>query len=319
MSLKIVMMGTGDFAVPSFAALYDTPYQVIGLYTQPERTGQGHHRQTISRIKQVALDHGTPVFQPEKVNAPEALNELRSLNSDVFLVAAYGQILSPELLTIPRLGAINVHASLLPKYRGAAPVNYAILKGETETGVSIIQILPQLDAGPVLGVVRTQIGDRETAGELEDRLAELAAPLTVEVLNQVASGRTQSVPQDSALTTRAPKMKKEQGAIDWSKPAREIDWLVRGMQPWPKAFTFAHAAGKPPLRLVVLEVVPAPNSPSSAAPGAVLESGKQGLIVQSGEGTLEIVRLQPEGKRAMSAAEFLCGYPLQQGDQFGPA
>lgn len=318
MPLKIVMMGTGDFAVPTFAALYGTPHQVIGLYTQPERTGQGHHRHAVSRIKQVALDHGTPVFQPEKVNVPDVLNELRSLGADVFLVAAYGQILSPDLLAIPKMGAINVHASLLPKYRGAAPVNYAILKGETETGVSIIQILPQLDAGPVLGVVRTPIGSRETAGELEDRLAILAAPLTVGVLNQVAAGATQPIPQDPALTTRAPKMKKDQGAIDWSKPAREIDWLVRGLQPWPKAFSFAHVTGKPPLRMLVLEVVPSATS-SVAAPGTVLESGKHGLTVQTGEGTLEIVRIQPEGKRAMSTAEFLCGYPLQLNDRFGPA
>lgn len=318
MPLRLVMLGTGDFAVPAFSALYDTPHEVLALYTQPERTGQGHHRQADSRIKQVALAHGTPVLQPSSVNTPEALDELRKFNADVFVVAAYGQILSQALLDIPRLMPINVHASLLPKYRGAAPVAYAIWKGEMETGVCIIQVVPALDAGDVLGTVKTPIGSRETAGELEDRLAELAAPLTVRVLNEMESGAVHRIPQDAALMTRAPKLRKEQGAIDWAKPTREIDCLVRAMQPWPKAFTFAHIAGKPPLRLLVLEVR-SHAAGVTADPGTILQADKTGLLVQSDDGVLEIVRLQPDGKKAMSAADFLRGHALSPGDRFGPA
>lgn len=310
------MLGTGDFAVPTFSALYDTPHEVVALYTQPERLGQGHHRQADSRIKQVALTRGTPVFQPQNVNTTEALDELRQFNADVFVVAAYGQILSQALLDIPRLMSINVHASLLPKYRGAAPVAYAIWKGEAESGVCIIEVVPALDAGDVLGTVKTPIGSRETAGELEDRLAELAAPLTVRVLDDIESGKVRRIPQDAALMTRAPKLRKEQGAIDWAKPTREIDWLVRAMQPWPKAFTYAHLDGKPPVRLLVLEVRTVENGVTSA-PGTVLQADKSGLLVQTDDGVVEIVRLQPEGKKPMPAADFLRGHPLRPGDRIG--
>src|SRR5579872_6100428 len=176
-ALKLVMMGTGEFALPTFEALYGTPHQIVALVTQPDRTGRGHHQSRENPMKQLALARQTPVYQPEKVNAPEALDSLRAFKADLFVVAAYGQILSPELLSIPRLGAINVHASLLPKYRGAAPVAYAILNGDAETGVSIIQVLPQLDAGAIFAVARTPIGATETSGQLEDRLARLAVEL----------------------------------------------------------------------------------------------------------------------------------------------
>src|SRR5215472_14816572 len=175
--LKLVMMGTGEFAVPTFESLYGTPHDVVGLFTQPDRTGSGHHKGLAQPMKELAVSRHTPVFQPANVNVPEALADLRALEPDLLVVAAYGQILSPELLGIPRLGSINVHASLLPKFRGASPVAYAILNGEIETGVSIIQILPRLDAGPILAVARTPIGAHETAGALEERLSRLAVDL----------------------------------------------------------------------------------------------------------------------------------------------
>src|SRR5258708_12307808 len=170
-SLRLVMMGTGDFALPTFQSLYDTPHQVVGLLTQPDRTGRGHHRNLQNPMKELALAHETPVFQPEKINTTESLADLRGLEADLFVVAAYGQILSPELLSIPRLGSINVHASLLPKYRGAAPVAFAVLNGDAETGVSIIQVLPALDAGPIFAFARTPIGPEQTSGPLQDPLA----------------------------------------------------------------------------------------------------------------------------------------------------
>jgi methionyl-tRNA formyltransferase len=318
--MNLVMMGTGDFAVPTFAALYDTPHRVAGLFTQPDRTGSGHHRSLQNPMKQLALEHATPVFQPEKVNLAAALADLRSLQPDLLVVAAYGQILPPELLGIPRLGTINVHASLLPKYRGAAPVAYAILNGDAETGVSIIQVLPQLDAGPILAVARTPIAPQETAGELEDRLARLAVDLLPGVIEQFASGSLHPLPQDDALVTRAPKIKKPMGEIDWTRRADQIDCHVRAMQPWPNPFTFLHSPGKPPQRLLVLAVKPVPEiSAAGAAPGTPISPDKSRLIVQTASGAVEILEIQPEGKRRMSATEFLRGRQVTADDRFGAA
>ena len=240
-SLRLVMMGTGDFAVPTFQSLYETNHKVVGLFTQPDRTGHGHHRNLQNPMKELSLRHETPVFQPEKINTVEALADLRELEADLFVVAAYGQILSPELLSIPRLGSINVHASLLPKYRGAAPVAFAILNGDAETGVSIIQVLPQLDAGPIFAVARTPIGAEETAGQLEDRLARLAVEIVPGVIERISSGVMCPLVQAETLATRAPKLKKEMGAIDWTKSAAQVDWQIRAMQPWPNPYTFLHS------------------------------------------------------------------------------
>lgn len=315
---KLVMMGTGEFALPSFAALYETPHEVVGLFTQPDRTGSGHHRSLENPMKRLAIEHSTPVFQPENVNAPEALAELRNLNADLLIVAAYGQILSPTLLGIPRLGAINVHASLLPKYRGAAPVAYAILNGDTETGVSIIQVLPQLDAGPILAVVSTPIGSEETAGGLEVRLARLAVEVLPPVIAQFAAGNVRPLPQSAALVTRAPKLKKQMGAINWNRSAIQIDCHVRAMQPWPNPHTFLHISGRPPQRLLILSVKLAEEARSDVLPGTPLRVGKQQVVVQTGQGALEILQIQPEGKRPMSIADFLRGRSISQDDRFGP-
>lgn len=316
LNLRIAMLGTGDFAVPTFRALLDSRHSVVGLVTQPERIGRGHHQHAEIEIKRLAIDRGVPVLQPENVNTPDALASLRSLNADLFVVAAYGQILSDELLTIPPRGAFNVHASLLPKYRGAAPINYAIWKGETETGVSIIQIQPKLDAGPILAVAKTPIGPRETAGELEDRLAQLGPEPTLRVIDQLVAGTLSPVPQDPALVIRAPRLKKQQGLIDWSQSAAQIECHVRAMQPWPNAFTFVHCAAKKPQRLIVLEIEPR-SAAGTTSPGHVLATEANRLLVQTGSTPVEIMRLQPDGKRGMSAADFLRGNSLQPGDWLG--
>lgn len=316
--LKLVMMGTGEFAVPTFDSLYGTPHQVVGLFTQPDRTGTGHHRGLAQPMKDLAVARQTAVFQPANVNAPEALADLRALEPDVLVVAAYGQILSPELLAVPKLGAINVHASLLPKYRGAAPVAYAILNGDSETGVSIIQVLPRLDAGPILAVARTPIGPQDTAGSLEERLARLAVDLVPGVIEQFARGELRPLPQVESQVTRAPKLKKTMGAIDWTKSAREIDCHIRAMQPWPNPFTFLHSPGKPPQRLLILSVRSVESADSNATPGAPLVFDRQRLVVQSGSGALEVLELQPDGKRRMNAADFLRGRNIGPEDRFGP-
>jgi methionyl-tRNA formyltransferase len=312
--LRLVMMGTGEFALPTFLSLYDSPHQVVGLFTQPDRVGRGHHQHP-HPMKEAALEYGTPVFQPERVNSPESLSDLRSLAADVCVVAAYGQILSAKLLGIPRLGAMNLHASLLPKYRGAAPVQYAVWKGEPETGVTIFKIEPRLDAGPILGVVKTAIGPKETAGELETRLAELAVPLTHYVLHQFETGEIHGTLQDASQVTRAPRLKKEDGLIDWTRTAVEIDCHIRAMQPWPNPYTFLQQSGRPPLRILVLDVEAAERE-SRAEPGTILQADQERLAVQAADAVVEIRRLRPEGKRAMVAGEFLRGHSLQVGDRF---
>jgi methionyl-tRNA formyltransferase len=318
-ALKLVMMGTGDFAVPTFESLYGTSHQVVGLFTQPDRMGRGHHQSLQNPMKVLALGHQTPVFQPENINTPPALADLRGLEPDLFVVAAYGQILSPELLSIPRLGSINVHASLLPKYRGASPVATAIWNGETETGVSIIQILPRLDAGPILAVAHTPIGPQETAGELEDRLARMAIDLVPGVVDQIAVGHLQPLLQTEGLVTRAPKLKKTMGAIDWSRSATQIDCQVRAMQPWPNPYTYLHTPGKPALRVLILAVRPLMDrAPTGMPPGTPVAVDKQQLVVEAGQGAVELLKIQPDGKRPMTAAEFLRGRPVTANDRFGP-
>jgi methionyl-tRNA formyltransferase len=311
------MMGTGEFALPTLRALCDSPHEVVGLVTQPDRTGRGHHHH-VNPLKELALEHGVHVWQPERVNDDESLEQLRSINADLYVVAAYGQILSSRLLAIPRLGAINLHGSLLPKYRGAAPVQYAVLNGETRTGVTIFQIEPKLDAGLILGQVETEIGPRETSGELMTRIAELAVPLTLEIIDALEHGTARGIPQDPAGVTLAPRMLKEMGLIDWSQPAERIDWHIRAMQPWPMPFTFLHQTGKAPLRMLVLAIEPAGDEGMESLPGTVVSAAEGRLFVRAGDQSVELLEVQPAGKRKMAAAEFLRGHAVRPGDRLGP-
>jgi len=307
-------MGTGEFALPMFRGLGETEHDVVGLFTQPDRIGRGHH-QHVNLMKESALERGIPVFQPERVNKSESLDDLRSLEADLFVVAAYGQILSDELLSIPPHGAINLHASLLPRHRGAAPVHYSILSGDEQTGVTIFQIEPKLDAGPILGVVRTPIGSQETSGELEKRLAELSVPLTTTVIDQLDTGTARRLPQDTSQATLAPRMKKSLGLIDWTKTSAKVDCHVRAMQPWPSPYTFLRISDNRSLRLKVLAVGRYDVS-SDADPGTVVVADGARLVAKTGDGAVELIRLQPEGKRIMDAAEFLRGHTVTQGDRF---
>ncbi len=326
MALRIVLMGTGAFALPAFRAILDSHHKTVGLFTQPDRTGRGHHHH-VNPLKALVAERQIPVFQPEKANLPESIGSLRSLAPDVCAVAAYGQILSAELIGVPRLGAVNIHASLLPKYRGAAPIQTAILNGEQETGVTIFQIEPKLDAGPLLAIEKTPIGPKETAGELETRLAAIGASQIVPVLDRLEAGTTVPLAQDSSQVSRAPRLKKESGRIDWNKTPAQIDWQVRAFQPWPTAYTTllkGLSAGnlRESERLIVLEVALVPASISTSSdvlPGTILLADRKRLLVQTGQGPLEILRLRPEGKRAMAAVEFLAGHQLASGDQFESA
>ena len=316
MPLKIVLMGTGEFAVPPFRALLDSPFEIVGVLTQPDKTGRGHH-QHVNPVKELAVAKSVPVFQPERVNRPEMLETLRSLQADVFVVAAYGQILKPELLAIPRLGAFNLHGSLLPRYRGAAPVQYAIWKGDFITGVTIFQIEPALDSGPIVGLVETPIDDGETSGELMLRLADLSVPLTLDVLRQLDEGTAVFMPQDASQVTLAPKIPREAGVIDWSKSTLEIDCHIRAMQPWPKASSVLQRRDQAPLRCIVsqVSVLIEDDAMPRGEPGNVREDQGR-LLVATGDGWLEILKLQPEGRKTVDGRSFLNGYPLADGDSF---
>ncbi len=325
MSLKVVMMGTGTFAIPAFQALIESGHQVLGLYTQPDRTGRGHHRHS-HPMKELALEHGIPVFQPEKINTPESLEELQNLEADVLLVAAYGQILSQKLLDIPKQGAFNLHASLLPKYRGAAPILYAIRNGETKTGVALFRIERKLDSGPIAAMVETPIGARETTGEVQDRLAALAAPLAMQFLQEIEAGTLQETPQNHAEATFAPTLDKQEGAIDWTQSTFQIGCHVRAMQPWPSPFSFLHHSEQQPLRLLILavETLTTEDLDSlnvgpellNSTPGTVIFASTKKVIIRTGDGILELKQVQPQGKRVMQTSEFLCGRKINPGDYF---
>ena len=316
MSLRILMMGTGRFAVPTFQALLDSDHTVVGLVTQPDRSARSGRKHR-NPMKELAESHGHPVFQPPKINTEEGLTRLAEFQADLCVVAAYGQILSAEVIGTPRLGFINVHASLLPKYRGAAPIQHAIIRGETETGVTIFQIEPKLDAGMILGSESIAIGPDELYGALEERLSKVAGPLLVRVVDQIERGETDPQPQDPSAVTKARSFKKDFGLIDWSKSMHEVHCHIRGTQPWPRPFSYLHRPGHEPSRLLILAVRPrdATDEPPGE-PGAVRQVDGQ-LFVACGDGWLPIETVQPGGKRPMEVDAFLRGNPMPEGSRFG--
>jgi methionyl-tRNA formyltransferase len=316
---RIVMLGTGDFALPTFEHLCETGHKVVALVTQPDRP-QGRKKELIpSRIKTSAEERGIPVWQPEDVNAPDSVAALGALAPDLLVTAAYGQILSRELLQVPRLGGINLHGSVLPAYRGAAPVARAIERGETETGVTVILMSPRVDAGGMIKVARTLIDPDETAGELEHRLALLGAPIVVEAVAALEEGTATILPQEKAKVTKAPKLSKEDGLIDWSRPARAVHDLVRAMLPWPTASTYIHRAYQPggePQRLIVHKTALI-EEPPGRGPGEVVEASGDRFVVAAGLGAVQLLVVQIAGRKPMSASEFLNGHPVGPGDRLG--
>jgi methionyl-tRNA formyltransferase len=343
--MRIVMMGTGSFAEPTFAALLARSGEVVGLFTQPDRaTGKerGSTRQAHRGMKDLAVERGIPVLQPESINTPEDVASLRALRPDLLVVAAYGQILSNDVLASAAHGGINIHASWLPKYRGAAPINWAIYHGETRTGVSIIRMSIALDAGDILAQEAVDIGSQETAGELEARLGPLGAKLAVTVVDRIATSEPLAgVKQDKSLVTKAPKLTKEHGLIDWRRTAKEVCNQVRAMQPWPTAYTFLHRQSQAPLRLIVMKAHAVRHEVARAGhaggelqlivmkadaalgpdgtPGTIYaDAAHKRLVVAAADGVVEIVELQPAGKRRMAASEFLRGNVLPPGARMGP-
>jgi methionyl-tRNA formyltransferase len=329
--MRLIMMGTGPFAVPTLRALYNTRHGVVALATAPLRTHRGQPVEPISSIRQVAEQHGTPIFDPEDINSPASLARLADYRAQLLVVCDYGQILAPATLAAARDGGVNLHASLLPKYRGAAPINWAIYHGETETGVTVIHMTPKIDAGPCIAQARAAIGPDETAADLEPRLAELGARLIRETIDRLEAGRVEAIPQDRALASKAPRLKKTDGLIDWSRPAAAIKNQIRALEPWPKTYTFWHRPDGPPLRLILGPVsvveslwcgrpactdageTPAPQ----VAPGTVLEAANHHLVIAAGQDAVMPSSIQPAGKRPMAIEEFLRGHRVQVGEQFG--
>ncbi len=319
--MRIIMMGTGAFAVPTLRRLYASPHAVLSLVTRPPRPVHGKSRAEANPMRELAVEQGTPVHEPESINAPAARMLLAADRPDLFVVCDYGQILAPEVIEIARLGGINLHASLLPKYRGAAPINWAIYHGETETGVTVLHVTAKLDAGPAIAQLVTPIGAEETAAELEPRLAELGAPLVIEAVDALEAGTARAIEQDPAQATKAPRLKKELGQVDWSRSAEAIHNQVRALQPWPKTYTSWHREGGEPLRLILERVHVEPGLQVEAGvpsePGTVLEAKGDRLVIATGEQALAIDQIQPAGKRVLSAGEFLRGYPVRPGERLG--
>ena len=321
--MRVIMMGTGPFAVPTLRELYAARHDVLALVTRPPRPLHRKSRAEANPMRELAVDRGTPVHEPDDVNAPFSRAVLASFRPDLYVVCDYGQILAPEVLEIAKFGGINLHASLLPKYRGAAPIHWAIYHGETETGVTVIHMTPKLDAGPAIVQVATAIDANETAAVLEPRLAELGAPAVLEAIDALAKGTARPIEQDPARATRAPRLKKQDGLVDWSRSAEAIGNQVRALEPWPKTHTFLQRDDGEPLRLILDQVVAEasdaglPADGDGAAPGTVLEASGPRLVVATGRGALRIERLQPAGKRVLPAADFLRGYGVRPGDRLG--
>jgi methionyl-tRNA formyltransferase len=315
--MRLLMVGTGPFAVPTYEGLYETHHDVVALVTGPLRPSRGRRPAPVTPMRDIAHAHGTPIFDPEDINTEAAQSRLREYGADLLVVCDYGQILSADTLATARLGGINLHGSLLPKYRGAAPVNWAVYHGETETGVSVIHMTPKMDAGPVVAQARTPIEPDETAEQVEKRLSGIGAWLVRRAIDALEAGRLEALPQDASQATKAPRLKKTDGLIDWNRPAVAIKNHVRAVQPWPKAYTFWHRPAGPPMRLILGPVSVTDATDQAASPGTVLEASSDGLVVAASEGAVIITTLQPAGKRMLPVQEFLRGYHVQPGQKLG--
>ena len=329
--MRIVVLGTGPFAVPMFESLIESRHAVAGLMTRPTPPAKGREKQPVNPMRELAGRRGVPVHSPASVNSEEGKEILRNLAPELLVVCDYGQILAADVLGVAPLGGINLHASLLPKYRGAAPIQWALLNGEDETGVTVIHMTPRLDSGPILAVRRTRIGNEETHPELEERLARLGVePVheAIELLSRWDRVGPIGQPQDPARASKAPRLKKEHGSVDWSRSAEQIRNQVRALKPWPGTFTFWRRPGHEPLRIIIDGVSVLALGIRAAAkvgaageagytPGEVVVSDGKQLIVATGDGGLGISQIAPAGKRHMRVEEFLRGYRIREGEILG--
>lgn len=304
--MRVVFMGTPDIAATCLNKIIEKGFDIVGVYTQPDRPKNRGMKLTFSPVKEVALAHNIPVFQPENFREEETVQQLRELKPDVVAVVAYGRILPQKVLDIPPKGCINIHASLLPAYRGSAPYQWAVLDGLQETGVTAMYLCREMDAGDMIDTAKTAIGENETAGELLDRLAVLGADLLDKTLTAIENGTVQAAPQDHSKATYAPMLDKTMCPIDFTKTAQQVHNHVRGMNPWPVATM--ELQGK---RFKVYETTVVREN-SNAIPGSVLGLTKTGLRIACGEDIIEIRTLQAEGGKRMAAPDYFRGHPLEK-------
>lgn len=318
--MKIVFMGTPDFAVGALEAIIKAGHQVTAVVTQPDKPKGRSKEMQITPVKACALKYDIPVFQPVKIKTPEAVEQLRTYEADIYVVAAFGQILSKEILDMPKFGCVNIHASLLPKYRGAAPINWVIIDGEKETGVTIQQMNEGIDTGDILAKTVVPIEAKETAESLFDKLAQNGAELIVETLVKIEAGEVTPVKQNDADSCYAKMLLKSMGNIDWSKSAVAIERLVRGLNSWPSAYTSYH--GKT-MKIWASDVSDKDNKEETNAlttevvPGMVVAVEKDAIYVKTGDGSLKITEVQLEGKKRMPVKDFLLGYQVKTGEMLG--
>jgi methionyl-tRNA formyltransferase len=325
--MRILVMANGPFGVPAFRRLLASRHEVVAVVVRPTHS-RGKRKPPPSPVRVLAEAQGLPVFDPPSVNKPEFREQLAALEPELFYVCDFGQILSSKALAIAKHGGINLHASLLPAYRGAAPINWAIYNGDQQTGVTVIHMTPGMDAGPILNCAATPIEPTETTPELEDRLAEIGAGLVEQAVDALASGTATSTPQDESLVTQAPRLQKTDGAIDWNRSAAAIAQQVRALKPWPGTFTSWQSGEARELRVILdqvavepLGVSAEPGAPSfvqgtTVEPGTTAEVDKNRLIIATGDGALVIERLQPAGKKPMPIADFLRGHRVAVGDRW---
>ncbi|MCF0234731.1 MAG: methionyl-tRNA formyltransferase [Thermoguttaceae bacterium] len=314
--MKIIAMANGGFAIPTLRALAASRHELVGIVAMPVRT----RKDGVPPIRAAAAGFlaDVPLFDPENVNEPEGVELVRSLNADLIFICDYGRILSKDVLTATRLGGLNLHGSLLPKYRGAAPINRAIQAGERELGVSVIFIEPKVDAGPIVAIGSYRPTLDETAVEVEARLAEIGAPLVLEALDKIERGDVAPIVQEETAATKAPKLRKEEGRVVWTRTTAEIIDQYRAFQPWPRAYADWVKASAPeaePTRLILGPFAAVPCDASDAAPGTVVAVEKTAFVVKTGDGAASVLSVQPSGKKAMTAEAFLRGYQIKVGDR----
>lgn len=310
--MRAIFMGTPEIAAEVLKCLLASKHEIVAVVTQPDRPKGRGKELAISPVKAIAKEHGLPVLQPEKVKTPEAVAQLAKWNPEVILVVAFGQILSKEILTLPKYGCINVHASLLPEYRGAAPIQWAVMDGKEKTGITIMRMDEGVDTGAMICSEEVTITAEETGGSLHDKLAAISGPLLLRALEQIEEGTAEYTPQNHEAHTYAKMLRKELGRIDFTKSAVELERLIRGLNPWPSAYTYRDG------KMVKFWKASVSYEKFEACPCGTLVSVKDGMLwIMTGDGVLQIQELQPEGKRRMTTEEFLRGYPLTPGMVFG--
>ncbi|MBU0663711.1 MAG: methionyl-tRNA formyltransferase [Proteobacteria bacterium] len=308
-SFRIIFMGTPDFAVPALHKLLNGPDKIVAVVTQPDRPKGRGKKLAPPPVKVAAEEAGIPILQPTKIRTEEFLNTLKSYEPDLIIVAAYGRMLPASILELPRLGCINIHGSLLPRHRGAAPIQWAIIKGDSQAGVTIMQMDVGMDTGDILLPAAIPVAEDETAGSLFTKLAELGGTTLLQALDLLRKDRLIATRQDHTLATEAPPLTKEDGCLDWTRPAKELHCLIRGLDPWPAAYSFMDGQR---FRFFAPEII---HKECRQPAGTLILADHQGLLIATAQDCLLIKEIQPEGKKRMTVEAYLCGHPLTPGLQ----